>query len=106
MPKLEVPPLTEEQVRLLVYVLAYWAEFHPNPNTPLIAFADGEALSPKQLVKEVSKQTKNGKAFLRMVQCGTEVVSFEKILLGFASFSPSEPFGTPSSPSKPFGTEA
>ncbi len=71
MPELEGPPLTKEQVMLLVHALAQWVELHPYPDNPLIAFADGKALSPRQLVNEVLKNTQSGKAFLRMVQCGS-----------------------------------
>jgi hypothetical protein len=83
MPKLNSDPLNEDQVQVLVRALGEWAESHPRPNNPVIAFADGEALTPRQLVLEVRERTPNGEAFLRMVQCGLEVMPFDQIISGF-----------------------
>jgi hypothetical protein len=84
MAQLGARPLTEEQRSRLSEALFLWAESHPRRNDPLIAFADGGALSPMQIAVEVRQRTLNGEAFVRMVQCGLEVESFERIVAGFA----------------------
>jgi hypothetical protein len=83
MAQLGTRPLTEEQRSRLSEALSLWAESHPRRNDPLIAFADGEALSPMQIAVAVSQRTSNGEAFVRMVEFGLEVEPFERIVAGF-----------------------
>jgi hypothetical protein len=83
MAKPNAPELTPQKIDQLASALRDWAERHPNPDAPLLAFAGSTVLTPKQLASEVKERSEDGKAFLRMVQFGLEVMPFEEILARF-----------------------
>jgi hypothetical protein len=83
MAKPDAPELTPAQVERLTSALRIWAERHPAPDDPLLAFAGSTVVTPRGLPEEIDARTANGLAFLRMVQFGCEVEPFERILARF-----------------------
>jgi len=83
MPNIDIHPLSEEEHKSVIKALSLWAERHPSPNHPVIGFADGQPITPIQLVSEVAEDTPNGKSFIRMLQVCTEVMTLSEILERF-----------------------
>ena len=78
----DAPPLTSGQIARLAAALLEWAGRHPEPDTPVLEFAGATPLSPRDIANAVAQMSEDGRNFVRMVQFGQEVVSFEGILAG------------------------
>jgi hypothetical protein len=63
----------------IIDALSKWVERHPEPNREILEIA-GESLSPSGILAAVKEFTKAGKAFLHMLEMGTEVMPIEQIL--------------------------
>lgn len=77
-------PLTPNQIQRLAAALRDWAGHHPQPDEPILAFAGSSALTPRDLAGAVAQQSDDGRDFVRLVQFGLEVASFETILAGLS----------------------
>ena len=87
MAKPEAPELSTKQIALLLMALRAWAEHHPAPDDPVLSFVGAGVLTPRQLASEVAERTANGRAIIRMVQFGLEVMPFEAIIERFGAAS-------------------
>jgi hypothetical protein len=64
---------------IVIDALSKWVSRHPEPNKEVLGIA-GEALSPSGILVAVKESTEAGKAFLHMLEMGTEVMPMEQIL--------------------------
>jgi hypothetical protein len=78
------PPLAPNQIERLAAALRDWVGRHPQPDEPVLAFAGSRALTPRELAGAVAQQSDDGRDFVRLVQFGLEVASFEAILAGLS----------------------
>ncbi len=81
-------PLTDTQVEVLVFGLHRWAERHPYPDTPLLAFAGVTPVTPRQMASEIEARSDSGLALLRMFQFGLEMMPFDDLLGRFIEIEP------------------
>jgi hypothetical protein len=77
-------PLTPNQIEQLAAALRDWAGRHPQPDEAVLGFVGSQALSPRELAGAVAQQSPDGRDFVRLVQFGLEVTSFETILAGLS----------------------
>jgi hypothetical protein len=79
------PPLETEQLLRLRKQVGKWAACHPEPDRPVLGFADGSSISPRELANLLRGPMEDVRVrqFLRMVQFGLEVASFDEILRRF-----------------------
>lgn len=69
-------------------VLRAWAENHPEPDTPVLGFATGETLSPRDIARASAEpETKNGKWLLRLFAYATDPEDGETLDDVLARFS-------------------
>lgn len=63
--------MTEEERYGLVLAVTRWADAHPARNLPLIAFADGEELSPLDIATEMQEGSDLGEHLIRIFESAT-----------------------------------
>jgi hypothetical protein len=93
------PPLPQWAIKELAYALRAWANRHPSPSRPNLAFGAGPALSPRMLADRVERHAEgfpneDAAKFLRVVQFGLEVAPLEKILAQLRGDTREEPTPT------------
>lgn len=76
----ELPPLNEEQRRVLIDAMTRWVDRHPEPDRPFFGFAGGAFVSPRELVVAVREDSSVGRQYLESVRLVLTKVPFETFI--------------------------
>jgi hypothetical protein len=75
--------LNAEERTTVLEAVEEWASHHPFPDDPVISFAGGVRLTPRELAKEVANNTPVGERVLSVIAFGIHRSSLEEVLASF-----------------------
>jgi len=79
--KFRLSPIERTQLRV---ALKAWVDHHPERDKPAISVANAGQFSPRQIYNEVVEESEFGEFFIRLVEHGIKITSFNDVLAGFS----------------------